>query len=163
MNVLKSRQTESERNIFHSDSITCSSLEHQRADWAGIHGKICEDLIPLRKPIPFQTSEDARRLRKTEITEQKVRNQYVESYAKNARFEPSLSLLQRKMIDLTLKTGQKFLFENKHESAVPAALQSLKFSIDVHGLASVELVPSYLILGEASIGEKPTSFLKDVA
>ena len=32
-------------------------------------------------------------------------------------------------------------------------MQSLRFAIDVHGIASIELVPSYLILGEASIGQ----------
>ena len=57
------------------------------------------------------------------------------------------------MIDLTRTNGQKLLFEGKHEQAVPAAMQSLRFAIDVHGLASIELVPSYLILGEASIGK----------
>lgn len=56
------------------------------------------------------------------------------------------------LIELTKTTGQKLLFEGKHEKAVPAALQSLKFAIDVYGLASINLVPSYLILGEASIG-----------
>jgi hypothetical protein len=56
------------------------------------------------------------------------------------------------MIDLTRTTGQKLLFEGRHEQAVPAAMQSLRFAIDVHGLDSIELVPSYLILGEASIG-----------
>ena len=60
---------------------------------------------------------------------------------------------QRQMIELTRTTGQKLLFEGKHEQAVPAAMQSLRFAIDVHGLASIELVPSYLILGEASIGK----------
>ena len=57
------------------------------------------------------------------------------------------------MIDLTLTTGQRLLFEGQHEQAVPAAMQSLRFSIAIHGLSSIELVPSYLILGEASIGE----------
>ena len=57
------------------------------------------------------------------------------------------------MIDLTRTTGQKLLFEGKHEQAVPAAMQSLRFSIDIHGLDSIELVPSYLILAEASIGK----------
>lgn len=57
------------------------------------------------------------------------------------------------MIELTRTTGQKLLFEGKHEQAVPAAMQSLRFSIDVHGLDSIELVPSYLILAEASIGK----------
>ena len=56
------------------------------------------------------------------------------------------------MIHLTRTTGQKLLFEGKHEQAVPAAMQALKFAIDVYGLSSIELVPSYLILGEASTG-----------
>lgn len=56
------------------------------------------------------------------------------------------------MIHLCRTTGQKLLFEGKYDRAVPAALQSLKFSIDVYGLSSIELVPSYLILGEGSIG-----------
>lgn len=56
------------------------------------------------------------------------------------------------MIEVTRTAGQKLLFEGKHEQSVPAALQSLRFAIEVHGLSSIELVPSYLILGEASIG-----------
>lgn len=59
---------------------------------------------------------------------------------------------QKQMIELTRTTGQKLLFEGRHEQAVPAAMQSLRFAIEVYGLASIELVPSYLILGEASIG-----------
>ena len=57
------------------------------------------------------------------------------------------------MIELCRTTGQKLLFEGKYESAVPAALAALKFAIQVYGLSSIELVPSYLILGEASIGK----------
>lgn len=56
------------------------------------------------------------------------------------------------MIDLTQTRGQKLLFEGKYEYAIPAAMQSLKFAIQVYGLDSIELVPSYLILGEACIG-----------
>jgi len=103
--------------------------EHQKADWLGIHEKICQLLIPLRTPVPFLSSDEERQHR-----------------------EHQLLLRQRQMIDLTRTNGQKLLFEGKHEQAVPAAMQSLRFAIDVHGLASIELVPSYLILGEASIG-----------
>ncbi|XP_074655007.1 zinc finger MYND domain-containing protein 12-like [Tubulanus polymorphus] len=104
-------------------------VEHQRADWLGIHEKICQLLIPLRTATPFIASEEDRQKRRFQILEK-----------------------QRQMIDLTRTTGQKLLFESKHEEAVPAAMQSLRFAIDVHGIASIELVPSYLILGEASIG-----------
>eukprot|EP00745_Piridium_sociabile_P039368 TRINITY_DN7351_c0_g1_i4.p1 TRINITY_DN7351_c0_g1~~TRINITY_DN7351_c0_g1_i4.p1 ORF type:complete len:364 (+),score=95.56 TRINITY_DN7351_c0_g1_i4:114-1205(+) len=104
-------------------------VEHQRADWMGIHEKICDSLIMLRQPTPFLPSEEERQRRE------------------------SLMLAKKKqMIDLTRTTGQKLLFEGKHDQAVPAAMQSLRFAIDVHGIASIELVPSYLILGEASIG-----------
>ena len=56
------------------------------------------------------------------------------------------------MIELTRTTGQKLLFEGQFEYAIPAAMQSLKFSIEVFGADSIELVLSYLILGEACIG-----------
>ncbi|XP_033103912.1 zinc finger MYND domain-containing protein 12-like [Anneissia japonica] len=104
--------------------------EHQDADWMGIHMKICQLLIPLRTvSLPFLPSEEDRQKREAE----KLRR-------------------QRDMIDLTRTMGQKLLFEGRHEQAVPAAMQSLRFSIDVHGLDSIQLVPSYLILAEASIG-----------
>ena len=54
---------------------------------------------------------------------------------------------------MTRTLAQKMLFEGKHEESVPAAMQSLRYAIDVYGVATIELVPSYLILGEASIGE----------
>ncbi|XP_041377508.1 zinc finger MYND domain-containing protein 12-like isoform X2 [Gigantopelta aegis] len=104
-------------------------VEHQKADWLGIHEKICLSLIPLRQTVSFLPSEEERQKRENELFLQKCH-----------------------MIDLTRTTGQKLLFEGKHEQAVPAAMQSLRFAIDVHGLTSIELVPSYLILGEASIG-----------
>ncbi|XP_030835586.1 zinc finger MYND domain-containing protein 12-like [Strongylocentrotus purpuratus] len=105
-------------------------VEHQQADWLGIHEKICQLLIPLRTTqVSFLSSEEQRRKQEAEMLERREH-----------------------MIELTRTTGQKLLFEGKHEQAVPAAMQSLRFSIDVHGLDSIELVPSYLILAEASIG-----------
>ena len=56
------------------------------------------------------------------------------------------------MIDLTGTASQKLLFESRYREAVPAAMQCLRFTIDLHGLASIELVPAYLMLSEASIG-----------
>lgn len=105
------------------------STEHQKADWLGIHEKICQLLIALRTPIPFLGSEEERQHRKQQ---QIVR--------------------QKQMIELCRTEGQKLLFEGRYDRVVPAALESLKFSIEVYGLSSIELVPSYLILGEASIG-----------
>ncbi|ELT99877.1 hypothetical protein CAPTEDRAFT_225144 [Capitella teleta] len=104
-------------------------VEHQKADWLGIHEKICPLLVPLRTAVPFLASEEERQHRQEQLLHR-----------------------QKQMIELTRTTGQKLLFEGKHEQAVPAAMQSLRFAIQVYGLASIQLVPSYLILGEASIG-----------
>ncbi|KAI4549692.1 hypothetical protein MG293_002022 [Ovis ammon polii] len=59
---------------------------------------------------------------------------------------------QKHLIELCYTVAQKYIFEGKHEDAVPAALHSLRFRMNVHGLSSVELVPAYLLLAEASLG-----------
>ena len=107
----------------------CSS-EHQSIDWIGIHEKICQLLIPLRTAIPFTSGSEEERASQRE---QQI-------------------LKQKQMIVLTRNAGQKLLFEEKYEYAIPAAMQSLKFSIEVFGITSIELVPSYLSLGKACIG-----------
>ncbi|CAJ0930720.1 unnamed protein product [Ranitomeya imitator] len=104
-------------------------VEHQRADWASIHEKICQLLIPVRTPVPFLNSAAE-------------------------RSHSIQQLLQRKkhLIELTSKEAQRLLYEGRHVDVIPAASHSLSFSVDVYGLASVELVPVYLILAEANIG-----------
>lgn len=62
-------------------------------------------------------------------------------------------LPQKHLIEFCYTVAQKYLFEGKHEDAVPAALHSLRFRKNVHGLSSVELVPAYLLLAEASLGK----------
>lgn len=62
-------------------------------------------------------------------------------------------LLQKHLIEFCYTVAQKYLLEGKHEDAVPAALHSLRFRMARHGLSSVELVPAYLLLAEASLGE----------
>ena len=56
------------------------------------------------------------------------------------------------MIEFTRSIAQRFLFESDYQRAIPGAMTSLKLSIELFGLKSVDLVPSYLILGEASQG-----------
>jgi len=60
--------------------------------------------------------------------------------------------VQLHLLSITRTAAQKLLFENEFSKAIPAAMQSLRVAIDLYGLASVELVPSYLTLGRASIG-----------
>nr|CAB3267962.1 zinc finger MYND domain-containing protein 12 [Phallusia mammillata] len=101
----------------------------QHPDWIKLTESMCQLLVPLEGSMPFMSSSEEREIRKKDLLHR-----------------------QKSMMELTRVIGQKLLFDGKHNQAVPAAVQSLRFSIDVHGLNSVNLVPSYLILGEASIG-----------
>ncbi|XP_063799013.1 zinc finger MYND domain-containing protein 12 [Pseudophryne corroboree] len=103
--------------------------DHQRADWDSIHEKICQLLIPVRAPVPFLNSAEER----THSMEQ-------------------LLLRKKHIIELTTKEAQRLVYEGRHIDVIPAATHALSFSIDVHGLTSVELVLVYLILAEANIG-----------
>lgn len=104
-------------------------LSHQSADWVSVHEKICQLLIPLRTASPFYTSEEERRHgREQTISREKF------------------------LAELTQSIAQKFLSEGKHEDAIPSALHSLKFTISVYGNCSVQLVPAFIILAEASLG-----------
>ncbi|KAJ8779473.1 hypothetical protein J1605_012357 [Eschrichtius robustus] len=102
---------------------------HQRADWGSIHEKICQLLIPLRTSMPFYNSEEERQHGLQQLQQR-----------------------QKHLIEFCYTVAQKYIFEGKHEDAVPAALHSLRFRMSVHGLSSVELVPAYLLLAEASLG-----------
>ncbi|KFQ14687.1 Zinc finger MYND domain-containing protein 12, partial [Leptosomus discolor] len=59
---------------------------------------------------------------------------------------------QKYIIDLAYSTAQEFVWGGKHKEAIPAALHALRFSAEVHGSNSVQLVPAYLLLAEASTG-----------
>ncbi|XP_073172623.1 zinc finger MYND domain-containing protein 12 isoform X2 [Lepidochelys kempii] len=110
--------------------VTCyCDVDHQKADWVSIHEKICQLLIPIRTSFPFFNSEKERKHGMEQLLHR-----------------------QKHLVDLTHKVAQKFVFEGKHEEAIPAALHSLRFSIDTCGPDSMELVPAYLILAEASTG-----------
>ncbi|KAM5266639.1 zinc finger MYND domain-containing protein 12 isoform 2-T2 [Hipposideros larvatus] len=110
-------------------TVTYYCAVHQRADWGSIHEKICQLLIPLRTSMPFYNSEEERQHGLQQLQQR-----------------------QKHLIEFCYTVAQKYLFEGKHEEAVPAALHSLRFRKNVHGLSSVELVPAYLLLAEASLG-----------
>ncbi|KAI9349459.1 hypothetical protein DFJ73DRAFT_833634 [Zopfochytrium polystomum] len=105
--------------------------DHQITDFRGIHEKICSLLISLRTPVAVLGSEEERIHR-----EKQTRHRQIQ------------------LLELSKTEAHKKLFEGKYDLAIPAALQALRFSMDVHGQNSIELVPSYLLLGEASIGLK---------
>ncbi|KAJ3275864.1 Zinc finger MYND domain-containing protein 12 [Terramyces sp. JEL0728] len=58
------------------------------------------------------------------------------------------------LLRVSKQQSYRYLFEGQYELAIPAALQSLRFSMALSGDNPINLVPSYLILGEASIGMK---------
>ncbi|RNA03328.1 Zinc finger MYND domain-containing 12 [Brachionus plicatilis] len=103
--------------------------EHQHTDWFGIHEKICQSLVPLRISLPFLPSEEERRKRNDDLRNKKLQ-----------------------LIEYTRSIAQRYLFEGDYQRAIPGAMTSLKFVIELFGIKSVDLVPSYLILGEASQG-----------
>lgn len=105
------------------------SKEHQGIDWNGIHSKICQLLLPLRTPPTSLGSEEERARRK------KVER-----------------MNQFSLMELTRQEALKLLHEGHFDLAIPAALQSLRFSMDYYGQNSIDLVPSYLLLGEACVG-----------
>ncbi|NXH69749.1 ZMY12 protein, partial [Hydrobates tethys] len=104
-------------------------VDHQKADWVSIHEQICQLLIPIRTSLPFLLSEKERK----HGTEQLVKR-------------------QKYIIDLAYSTAQEFVLGGKHKEAIPAALHALRFSTEVYGSNSVQLVPAYLLLAEASTG-----------
>ncbi|KAI9151046.1 hypothetical protein H9P43_009661 [Blastocladiella emersonii ATCC 22665] len=105
--------------------------EHQVLDGTAIHNKICPILMRLRSPIPFLGSEEERKAKEHEIL-----------------------ALRKELLAITRTDAQKLLFEGEFAYAIPAALQALRCSMAIFGTHSIELVPSYLLLGEASIGLK---------
>ncbi len=73
--------------------------------------------------------------------------------------EKSLKLASRKtqqlhLLEVAQTEAHKKLFQGEYDLAIPAALQALRISMEIYGQDSLELVPSYLLLGEASIGLK---------
>ncbi|XP_032565201.1 zinc finger MYND domain-containing protein 12 [Chiroxiphia lanceolata] len=99
---------------------------HQGADWNSIHEKICPLLIP---PQPCFHSERDRKQGKEQLLRR-----------------------QKSIVEVALSAAQRFLWEGKALEALPAALQALRFSARVFGWSSVQLVPVYLLLAEASTG-----------
>ncbi|KAK7803426.1 hypothetical protein U0070_023736 [Myodes glareolus] len=126
---------------------------HQKADWGSIHEKICQLLIPLRTTMPFYNSEEERQ----HSLQQQQKRQASPMGGNRSPPEPGAHPFGqfgwlKHLIEFCYTVAQKYLFEGRHEDAVPAALHSLRFRMNMHGLSSVELVPAYLLLAEASLG-----------
>eukprot|EP00451_Oxyrrhis_marina_P021542 CAMPEP_0204354914 /NCGR_PEP_ID=MMETSP0469-20131031/33748_1 /ASSEMBLY_ACC=CAM_ASM_000384 /TAXON_ID=2969 /ORGANISM="Oxyrrhis marina" /LENGTH=361 /DNA_ID=CAMNT_0051342079 /DNA_START=41 /DNA_END=1126 /DNA_ORIENTATION=- len=103
--------------------------EHFDIDWRGIRHLIAADVVVLRERPKLIGSEEERERRNEE-----------------------LRAIRKELLELCTEQSQKFLVQGKYELAVPGALQSLKFAIEIYGGEAKELVPSYLLLAEANLG-----------
>lgn len=61
---------------------------------------------------------------------------------------------QAELIKICRVEAQRKLCEGKYQEALPAAQFSLRCAIDVHGLSDVQLIPAYLLLADANMGEE---------
>ncbi|CAL1605786.1 unnamed protein product [Knipowitschia caucasica] len=100
-------------------------VSHQFADWVGIHQRICELLVP-------------------------VRVETLQSFTKQGRIEKDIK--KRELIAISRAVAEGKLAEGKPEEALPAGQTFLRFSVDVFGSCSMELIPAHLLLAEAHIG-----------
>ncbi|NXH19748.1 ZMY12 protein, partial [Bucco capensis] len=102
---------------------------HQEADWVSIHQQICHLLPAIRSPLPCHLAEEERK----HALEQ---------------------LLKRKqhVLQLACHRAQQCVGAGKPREAIPAALQAARFSTELHGSHSLQLVPAYLLLAEAYMG-----------
>ncbi|KAK2897796.1 hypothetical protein Q8A73_014176 [Channa argus] len=106
-------------------SLWPSDVDHQLADWVGIHERICQLLVPIRTAT-------------------------LHSLKPAGRIEMQLKKVE--LIEICRLVAQNKLSERKHREALPAAQFCLRCSIDVHGPSNVQLVPAYLLLAEANMG-----------
>ncbi|VDL61340.1 unnamed protein product [Hymenolepis diminuta] len=107
------------------------TINHQKIDWVGIHDQICSTLQWIRQPVSVACPEEERRMKLEEI--------------QSARM---------KMVELARTSAMRLLFNGNYETALSAALQCLKFSSELYGNSSAQLVIPYLLIAEAYIGLK---------
>ncbi|KAF4671608.1 zinc finger, MYND-type containing 12 [Perkinsus chesapeaki] len=103
--------------------------EHFDQDWRGIRQHIVEDTALLREKPRTLGSDEERRKREAELIG-----------------------IRGEVREICSETAQRALVQGEYYLAIPAALQSLKLSIEVHGPESTELVGSYLLLAECNLG-----------
>eukprot|EP01041_Mallomonas_annulata_P002009 gene2009-3905_t len=107
------------------------SEAHATQAWFGIIHKIAHLLTPLMAPPPIIGTHEEREKRANGII-----------------------LSKRSLIEFCMSEASTLLSLQKYQLAIPAVIQALKFSKDVYGERSVEVVQPYLLLAQASLGMK---------
>ena len=139
-----------------------ATREHAEQAWHGIMHKIAPLLGPLRASVVRPTRPDLPPtisfcpilyaftiwLSLLPVVCQAV----VGSEEDRAKREYTLNMSKRALVDLCQQEAAKFLVAQRHELAIPGAVQAISFLKDLHGDGSMELVPPYLQLAEANLG-----------
>ncbi|KAA6395668.1 MAG: putative zinc finger protein [Streblomastix strix] len=105
------------------------NADHALIDQVGIHSSICLLLKELRTPVAVMGSERDRIKR-----------------------EHQMEKIMLTVIETSKREAMKHLVANQFEHAMAGALQAQRHSIELFGADRAELVPSYLLLAEASMG-----------
>jgi tetratricopeptide (TPR) repeat protein len=99
--------------------------------WHGILNKIDHLLGPLSQPAPIIGTSDER-----------------------ARRVKAILLSKKSLVEFCMNESARLLHDQKYQLAIPGAVQALKFSKEVFGDLSVEVVLPYLLLAQISLGTK---------
>ena len=128
-----------------------ATREHAEQAWHGIMHKIAPLLGPLRASVVRPTRPDLPPtisfcpilyaftiwLSLLPVVCQAV----VGSEEDRAKREYTLNMSKRALVDLCQQEAAKFLVAQRHELAIPGAVQAISFLKDLHGDGSMELVP----------------------
>jgi len=106
-----------------------ASETHATQAWYGIIQKIAHLLGPLTQVAPIVGTREERERRLNGII-----------------------LSKRSLIEYCMTEASNLLSVQKFQLAIPGAIQALKFSKDVYGEKSVEVVEPYLLLAQAFLG-----------
>ncbi|KAL0222306.1 hypothetical protein RCL1_002160 [Eukaryota sp. TZLM3-RCL] len=114
------------------------SEEHYSLDQDSIHNLICHLLHELRRPCTAATTALQRKEHDCKIKE-----------------------IQVKLIEVCRNQATTFLNSRQFNKAIPPSLQVLNLSVSVFGNHSLQLVPAFMLLGEASLGLGNTGFARE--
>lgn len=117
--------------ITKHNSIYFANEASAEQAWHGIINKVDHLLGPLSQPAPIIGTSDER-----------------------ARRVKAILLSKKSLIEFCMNESARLFHDQKYQLAVPGAVQALKFSKEVFGELSVEVVLPYLLLGQISLGTK---------
>ncbi|KAK2898639.1 hypothetical protein Q8A67_010057 [Cirrhinus molitorella] len=103
--------------------------DHQQTDWTSIHEKVCPLLVSIHTPAPFSTLQSDRD------------HHHKETLKK-----------QKHLLEIAHLEAQRWVSKKRFQEVLPAAVQFLRWAMQVYGSCAVELVPAYLLLAQANIG-----------